>query len=116
MFGVAGGGYLEGGAGGAGARRTVNDNNGHSYQWTYSYGTVVNHLISNTVTDPLGNDAVHTFTDLDGVCAFYETRTQIYQGTGTARQLLKQVETGYYTISLRLETGEPHGLVVVPTS
>src|SRR5258708_29549952 len=116
MFGVAGGGYPEGGEGRGGATRTVNDNNGHSYQWTYSYGTVVNHLISNTVTDPLGKYSVHTFTDVDGVCAFYETRTQIYQGTGTARQMLKQVETAYYTIGLSLETGEAPGLGVVPTS
>ena len=31
-------------------------------------GNTVNHVISNTVTDPLNNDTVHTFTALDGGC------------------------------------------------
>ena len=49
------------------------------------------------VTDALGNDTVHMFTAQDGPsgCNFYETRTQTYQGTGSARQLLKQVDTSY---------------------
>ena len=101
------------------ASRTLNDNNGHSSIWNYSWGSVANGVISNTVTDPLNNDTVHVFTALDGAgaCGFYETRTQSYQGTGGLRQLLKQVDTTYSKAFYGVETIWGSGLGgVVPAS
>ena len=107
----------DGGASRAVATRTLNDNMGHSSRWTYTWGTVVNHVISNTVTDPLNNDMIHTFTALDGGCSFYETQTQSYQGTGGSRHLLKQVDTTYSHTLYALETVWGGALGdVVPTS
>jgi RHS repeat-associated protein len=111
----------DGGVSRAVASRTVNDNNGHSYIWHYSWGTVVNSIISNTVTDPLNNDTVHVFTALDGTglgeCGFFETRTQSYQGTGGSRQLLQQVDTTYSKAFFNPETAVGTGLGdVVPIS
>ena len=83
------------------ASRTLNDNRGQVSVWHYAWGNATATTMTNTVTDPVNNDTVHTFTALDtqsnptGGCGFYETRTQIYQGTGNARQLLKQVDTSY---------------------
>jgi RHS repeat-associated protein len=115
-------GTPDGGASRAVATRTVNDANGNSYTWYYTWGTVVNGVISNTVKDPLGNDTVHTFTALDaasnnGGCGFYETRTQNFQGTGSSRQLLKQVDTTYSGATLNWESATDSGLGnVVATS
>ena len=79
--------------------RTINDNNGHSFNWQYNYyGAFANGTMTNTVTDPLGNDTDHVFTALNGLCTLaYETSTQEYRGTGNSRQLLKQVDTHYQT-------------------
>jgi RHS repeat-associated protein len=110
----------DGGVSRAVATRTLNDN-GHSYIWHYNWGTVVDSVISNTVTDPLNNDTVHVFTSLDGIgagnCGFFETRTQSYQGTGGSRQLLKQVDTSYSKSFFGIETVWGSGLGgVVPSS
>jgi RHS repeat-associated protein len=53
-----------------------------------------------TVTDAAGNDAVHTFTNLDTNFdnAYYETNVGYYQGTGGSRTPLKAVTTGYHYI------------------
>jgi len=85
------------------ATRTVNDNNGHSFQWSYQWGTPSGGLLTNTVTDPLSNDTVHVFTALDSQCAFFETRTQYFQGSGGSRQLLKQVDTTYASTGFNTE-------------
>ena len=111
----------DGGVSRAVASRTLNDNNGHSSTWNYIWGTVVNGVISNTVTDPLINDTVHIFTALDGnsagSCGFFETQTQSYQGTGGSRQLLKQVDTTYSKAFFNIETTVGSGMGnVVPTS
>jgi YD repeat-containing protein len=46
-----------------------------------------------TVTDPLYNSTVHTFSLIGGsTCGPWETKTQYYQGTS---QLLKEVDTAY---------------------
>src|SRR5437660_8310271 len=73
------------------------------------------------LTVPMNNDTVHTFTALDpnggGPCGFYETRTQHYQGTGAARQLLRQVDTSYSSATFSVETPEVEVVGnVVPTS
>jgi RHS repeat-associated protein len=76
--------------------RTINDNNGHSFTWNYQWGTLANGTLTNTATDALNNDTVHTFTALSGGCpSLYETTTQEYQGTGSSRTLLKQTVTQY---------------------
>lgn len=71
--------------------RTVNANDGTgAHTWTYFGGTST----SNIVTDPAGNDTVHTITDL-GFCTPYETLTQYYQGSSSGGTLLKTIQTDY---------------------
>ncbi|HKD79237.1 MAG TPA: hypothetical protein VKH81_06050, partial [Candidatus Angelobacter sp.] len=69
--------------------RTVDANDGTGpHTWTYGNGTGV-------VTDPLGNDTVHTITGLGNTCSLYETQTQYYQGSRNGGTLLKTVQTDY---------------------
>lgn len=77
--------------------RTMNDGNGHTYIWNYTWGATVNGVAVNAVGDPLGNDTVRTFTSLDGLtgCNMYETKSQIYQGSQTTGQMIRQVDTTY---------------------
>src|SRR5205807_9772210 len=81
--------------------RTITDNNGHSDTWTYQWMVQQaspnsnNGTYTNKVKDPLGNDALHVFTNFIGV-GFYETGTLSYQGPSTSGQLLKRVDTGYF--------------------
>jgi RHS repeat-associated protein len=100
------------------ATRTVMDNQGHSWTWSYNWGTPAHGTLINQVTDPLGNDRVHTFTALTAGCeGFYETRTQAYQGSGSARQLLQQVDTSFTSQSLGVSAGVGSAIGnVVPTS
>jgi RHS repeat-associated protein len=82
--------------------RTVNANDGTTPQpWKYvgNNGLMV-------VTDPMGNETVHTITPLAQAmlggqsCSLYETQTQYYQGSHTGGTLLKTVNTDYqYTIN-----------------
>lgn len=68
-------------------QRTVDAQDGSGpHTWTYSAGKV---------TDPLGNDTVHTFTDLNSSCSFFESRTDFYQGPQSGGNLLKTVTTDY---------------------
>jgi RHS repeat-associated protein len=80
------------------ATRTLDDGQGHTYEWLYTWDVPANGVVSNLVTDPLNNDTAHVFTALDGSsgCAFYETSTQYYQGTKSPAHLLKQINTTYY--------------------
>ncbi len=75
--------------------RTIVDGQGNTAQWTYHWGNAANNILTNWVTDPAGNDTVHTFTALDGACAFFETATLSYQGTKDTGTLLKRVDTTY---------------------
>jgi RHS repeat-associated protein len=80
--------------------RTLDANDGTGpHTWSYNYGseTYVNGVITRVgmVTDPLGNDAVHTLTGLGNTCSFYETQLQQYQGSHTTGTLLKTVNTTY---------------------
>lgn len=67
-------------------QRTVTDNDGHSYTWHYQWMMnpsnvlSVNGTYTNIVTDPLGNDSVHVFTDLGGASHFFETNGLYYKG------------------------------------
>ena len=68
------------------ASRTLNDNRGQVSVWHYAWGNATSTTMSNTVTDPVNNDTVHTFTALDtqsnptGGCGFYETRMPAMRG------------------------------------
>jgi RHS repeat-associated protein len=68
--------------------RTVNANDGSGpHTWQYNGGIV---------TDPLGNDTVHSFSPIGGSnCTFYETQTQYYQGSHSGGTLLKTIKTDY---------------------
>jgi hypothetical protein len=67
--------------------RAVDANDGSGPQtWHYAAGTV---------TDPLGNDTVHGFTDINVSCSLYETQTQYYSGSKTGGTLLKTVTRDY---------------------
>jgi hypothetical protein len=71
------------------ASRTVNANDGTGNRmWTYAGGKV---------TDPLGNDEVHSFA---GPCGpLYESSTQSYQGPQSSANLVKTVATQYRCIN-----------------
>jgi len=75
------------------ASRTVTDNTG-SHTWTYTYsGSPTNQTI---VTDPLGNDTVHTITDLGTVEAnLYETELDKWAGSHSGGTLLQTTKTTY---------------------
>ncbi len=66
--------------------------------WTYTWGA----SSTNVVHDPMGNDAVHTFSGFRAndnptysSCPGYETSAQYYQGSQTSGTLLKTVNTAY---------------------
>jgi RHS repeat-associated protein len=78
-------------------QRTINANDGtgdHITTYTFASGNV-----ATTVTDPAGNDTVHTATGLSGSCSAYETQADYYKGTGGTRTLLKTVQTAYSSTS-----------------
>jgi RHS repeat-associated protein len=85
-------GYCQSGFSRSVQTRTVDANDGTGpYIWRYNGGIV---------SDPAGNDTVHTITGLGGTCSLYETQTQYYQGSQTGGTLLKTVNTDYqYTIN-----------------
>ena len=67
--------------------------------WTYTFGAQQSDwTMHNVVTDADGNDTVHVITPLGGQysCSFYETQTIYYQGSQSANNVLKTVNTGYY--------------------
>jgi RHS repeat-associated protein len=70
--------------------RTVNANDGSGpHIWQYN-------LTTTTVTDPLGNDTVHSFPAFGlPTCTRFETKVQIYQGSSSSRTLLKTAQTDY---------------------
>ncbi len=72
--------------------RTLTDNNGHSDQWRYSWGTP-GATITNTTTDPAGNAVDHVFS-FQISCPPYETTTRYFQGPAVG-QPIKQVDTTY---------------------
>jgi RHS repeat-associated protein len=83
--------------------RTLAPNDGvtPSATWRYTYSggeeatsiapSAGNSVQTRVVTDPLGNDTVHTFGY--GGCYLYETTTQFYQGSYTGGTLLKTLNT-----------------------
>jgi RHS repeat-associated protein len=77
--------------------RTLTDNLGHSYKWSYGWGTISNLSLTNVSTDPNGNDTAHVFSYLAGGGSegYVETSTLYYQGAKAAGQMLKRVDTDY---------------------
>lgn len=101
--------------------RTVNANDGAgNHTWTYSYATTNTGnnsspwSVATTVTDPLGNQTVHTFNSLyaQDNCPAYEAQTQYYQGSQSSSTLLKTVKTSY---SFTQGDNKQGPLNVVPT-
>lgn len=79
------------------ASRTFYDGT-NSHEWIYTWGAWSGSTVTNVVTDPLGNDAVHVFTSLGGQsgCSPYETATKSYSGSSTnGGTLLKEIDTTY---------------------
>lgn len=89
------------------SQRVITDGNNNSYTWKYSYGTAAcNNTLTNTMTDPLGDDTVNVFSQLQGVsnnyvndnpAPLYVTATKVYQGSQTSGQLLKREDLQYYS-------------------
>ena len=80
--------------------KTVNANDGSgAHTWTYSYSRNTGG-VTTTVTDPLGNDTVHTITVL-GYNAFYPQEVDYYQGSHSGGTLLKSVKTDYRSLPLK---------------
>jgi RHS repeat-associated protein len=88
--------------------RTINANDGtgdHTWQYQYAPGSPGQPIVT-TVTDPLGNRAVHTFSDVSlgrlpqdpraFSCGYYETQTQYQDSTGAT---LKTINTHYLATS-----------------
>jgi RHS repeat-associated protein len=94
------------------ATRTVNDGTG-AHTWTYTYSNPDTVGGTTTVTDPLGNAVVHTFS-FGNQYATYETETEYYQGSPSPANLLKTVNTAYSSLSDHWQSNAP--LNVVPTS
>jgi RHS repeat-associated protein len=81
---------------------------GHTSTYTYAPN-----FLTTTVTDPNGNDVVHTETDM-GQCQFYETQTQSYQGSASSGSLLKTTNTQYSGgLSSFDVNGSPFGVNIV---
>jgi RHS repeat-associated protein len=93
-------------------------NYGHSGQMTSTpvgNGQFVSSYLGTTVvSDPDGNDTVHTISTPVvslGVCSIYETQVQNYQGSASGGTLLKTVATQYSGTASNFDTGD--GLVAI---
>jgi RHS repeat-associated protein len=79
--------------------RTLDANDGiGSHTWMYSGGLV---------TDPVGDDTLHTFTALNNSCSYYETQTKYFQGSYQSGKLLKTVNTDYQWIASPFDSLNP---------
>jgi hypothetical protein len=83
--------------------------------WTYNstYTGYPTFSVTNVVTDPLGNDSVHSGSNIDGAsCSYYENQVQYYTGTHTGGTLIKTVKTDHAFASSRtfasVLTGQEH--------
>lgn len=77
------------------ATRTLDANDGTGpHTWTYTYDLAQN---STTVTDPEGNDTVHSFSLVaqNAICNSFETGTKWYQGSQGSGTLLKTTSVSY---------------------
>jgi RHS repeat-associated protein len=98
------------------ASRTLNANDGTgAHTWNYAYTLYGGVPTSTVVTDPLGNDVMHTF-GAGGGGVVYETQTQYYQGSHTSGTLLKTVNTTYSYSTASLNTFPNGPINTVPTA
>jgi RHS repeat-associated protein len=80
--------------------RTVNANDGqgpHQTTYTATIGSGNDPTIQTTVQDPIGDQAVHTFTDVLADCSYYETQAQYSELQNGTQVSLKTVGTTYNT-------------------
>jgi RHS repeat-associated protein len=78
------------------ASRALNANDGTGiHTWTYGWNFSSSYLQAVTVTDPVGNDTVHTLGSPTGSCSIYETETKVYQGSSATGTLLKTTDITY---------------------
>jgi RHS repeat-associated protein len=108
--------------------RTVNANdNTGPHQWAYAlnptYSGTSGANVQTVVTDPLGNDAVHSETAVASCnCSLYETELDQYSGSHTNGTLLKKTATLYTGNAFNFLNGSyspynfPLAGNVVPTS
>ena len=85
--------------------RSVDANDGTGKQ-TWTYGSYTSG--QQVVTDPLGNQSVHSFSALpigDTTCTPYETQTQFYQKIAGAQVLQKTLTTTYNAVLSTNNTG-----------
>jgi len=82
------------------ATKTIDPHDGTAPKvWHYAYNAPAANVT--TVTDPAGNDTVHTFSPIGGsACSLFETKTQYFQGAASGGTLLKTVDTTYYTAGI----------------
>jgi hypothetical protein len=79
--------------------RTVNANDGTGpHTWNYSYASVGGTNPTTTVTDPLGNNTIHTFALFESL-NYFETEAQYYQLVNGTQTLLKTVGTNYTSLN-----------------
>jgi YD repeat-containing protein len=74
-------------------QRTLSDGGSVSGTWQYGWTTVANSTAM-TVTDPYGNDTVHTFNagSIEGSCYTYqEAQTQSFAGSQSNNQILQTI-------------------------
>jgi YD repeat-containing protein len=78
--------------------RTVNDANGNSALWQYSFSGP-NSGETTTETDPYSNDTQHIFTSqLGSQCSLAETTTKVYSGTASpSKTPMRTVSRQYYS-------------------
>jgi RHS repeat-associated protein len=91
--------------------RTLNANDGAGpHTWHYS-----GYSSATTVTDPLGNDTVHTFTafGLESTDYRFETETLFYQGSSGSGTLLKTVQTDYDNFAAGNDVYQSPGVVPI---
>lgn len=105
-------------------QRTITDNNGHSYVWNYNYGTsVCSGSMTNTMTDPLGNDTVDVFNKLQGVnngrndvVSYFVTSTKNYQGSQSSGNVLKEEDFQYYNNNLAGDSNTANSFITQVTT
>ena len=97
------------------ASRTLNPNDGNpSAVWQYHYTRIFGQdfPVVTRVTDPAGNDTVHTFGGMGAFGVYFqETKTDFYQGSST---IVKSVQKDYKTVLAKNRAGLGIGQTIVP--
>jgi RHS repeat-associated protein len=80
----------------------ANDGSGN-HTWNYQYTLNTNGTGTTTVTDPLGNDKVYSFTNMSVIPR--QTQSQAFQGSHSAGTLLQTIQTAWTDSSGRSPCG-----------